>query len=191
MKNVTMLANQVQIDWFITTIPCQGCDRRICDHSCEWWKHSIKIMSPCRAGEYISSNYETFSQCLLNIGPPSTPLAQHWASFGRTSRVCWAGLLNQDRWCNALGGSSPITLISLWPRNILEVIQLSRIPHIVTLVSNGRICPFTKWQIPPFDTKVTMCMRCLYLPVTFWCHYTLFSITTRHTVTKAELFCSD
>ena len=32
---------------------------------------------------------ETFSHCWVNVGPPSTTLAQHWTNHGSMSSVCW------------------------------------------------------------------------------------------------------
>ena len=31
--------------------------------------------------------------------------------------------------------------------------------NVDALVPKGRICHFVKWQIPPFGTKATMCVR--------------------------------
>ena len=38
---------------------------------------------------YHPSKHDISTQCRTNVGPPSTPLAQHWSSTGSMCRVCW------------------------------------------------------------------------------------------------------
>ena len=35
-----------------------------------------------------------FTQCCFNVGPPSSPLAQHWNSIGWITCVCWVLTIN-------------------------------------------------------------------------------------------------
>ena len=36
-----------------------------------------------------ASKHDTSSQCLTNVGPPSTTLVQHWSKTGQMCHVCW------------------------------------------------------------------------------------------------------
>ena len=40
---------------------------------------------------YYPSKQDTTTECLTNVGPPSTTLAQHWSNIGWLCRVCWDG----------------------------------------------------------------------------------------------------
>ena len=48
----------------------------------------LAIYSNCRWVPVLRK-YETLSKCWLDVGSASTPLAQHQASIGSMSRVCW------------------------------------------------------------------------------------------------------
>ena len=115
--------------------------------------------------------HETLTQCWFNVGPSSATLAQQWTNIGSVYRVRWDGIT--ARLTNTM--TSPIdkfrTMIDFAASRsfICSIIVLI---YFITLLLKGGICHFTKWQIPPFNIRVTVIVMIIDVLIYFlsWSH---------------------
>ena len=58
---------------------------------CDWLPAASDrpLVDGCWQAACIANKHDTSTQCLTNVGPPSTTLAQHWSNIGWMSRIYW------------------------------------------------------------------------------------------------------
>ena len=65
-----------------------------------------------RACFQLCSKHGIFTQFYFNVGPPSSPLDQHWNSIGWMSRVCWECYQLNDLMIEVIYGKSDLPAVS-------------------------------------------------------------------------------